>query len=315
MAAINAGIQVRRDTPIEALEFIRRADQAGVPVVWSTFGGSVPDGLGVYAAAAVTTRSVTFGTSVVPTYPRHPVVLAAQALTIEDLAPGRLRLGIGTSHRSTITGALGIEMGKPLDHLREYLTILRSLLWSGSVDHEGEYCRVHAALPEGTMPPRTPILISALRSNAFQLAGELADGAITWVCPIPYLVETAIPAMAQGASKVDRARPPIIAHVPVIISENRDVVRRLAHEQLGFYAQLPFYMSMFVAAGFPIGPGGSFPDELIDALVVSGSIDQITCRLEEIHAAGIDELLLAPTPVHDRNAEEDALFALVTNRA
>jgi alkanesulfonate monooxygenase SsuD/methylene tetrahydromethanopterin reductase-like flavin-dependent oxidoreductase (luciferase family) len=81
------------------------------------------------------TSSIRMGTSIAPTYPRHPLALAMQALS--DLAPERLRLGVGPSHRPTIEGVYGLPMPKPLEHLREYVAVLRAALWQGQVDQKG----------------------------------------------------------------------------------------------------------------------------------------------------------------------------------
>jgi len=152
------------------IDAIAQAEERGVSAIWSTVGGTAPDAVTVFAAAAMRTTRIGLGTAIVPTYPRHPVALATQALVLANLAPGRVRLGIGPSHRPTIEGLFGIPMGKPLDHLREYLTVLRGLLWEGSVDFEGTYYHVHAKLPPSVTPPRIPLPISALRVNAFRLA-------------------------------------------------------------------------------------------------------------------------------------------------
>ncbi|MCA1668172.1 MAG: LLM class flavin-dependent oxidoreductase [Thermomicrobia bacterium] len=187
MPSLRAGLVVRKPTPAATVAAIEQAEARGVAAVWSTVGGATPDAVTLFAAAGARTTRIGLGTAIVPTYPRHPVALASQALAIEGLAPGRFRLGIGPSHRPTMEGSLGLAMGKPLDHLREYLTILRGLLWEGKTDFDGTYFHVHTALPPDVAPPRTPVPISALRVNAFSLAGEIADGAISWVCPVPYL--------------------------------------------------------------------------------------------------------------------------------
>ena len=128
MAALRAGLVIRRADPRATLAAIERAEARGLAAVWSTAGGLAPDPVTLFAAAAVRTSRITLGTSVVPTYPRHPGALAGQALAVAGLAPGRFRLGVGTSHRPAIEGALGLPMGRPLAHLRDYLTVLRDLL-------------------------------------------------------------------------------------------------------------------------------------------------------------------------------------------
>lgn len=302
MTSLTAGLVISLANPRNDLRNIQEAEKLGVPTVWSTVGGANLDAVSVFTAAAAVTDSIVFGTSIVPTYPRHPVVLASQALALEGLAPGRLKLGIGPSHRPTIEGGFGIPMGKPLSHLREYLTVLRSLLRTGKVDFQGEYFRVTIELPTTLNPTRTPIPISALSVNAFRLAGEIADGAISWIAPVPYLVSTGLSALAEGAKRGDRNVPPLIGHVPVAISSDRDAVREAGMKMFGGYGRLPFYANMFDAAGFPV-ENGRLSYRAIDELVVSGSPDEVRARLETIQGEGIGELLISPVPV--RNAQDE----------
>jgi alkanesulfonate monooxygenase SsuD/methylene tetrahydromethanopterin reductase-like flavin-dependent oxidoreductase (luciferase family) len=123
------------------------------------------------------TSTVRFGTSIVPTYPRHPLVLAQQALALYDIAPSRVRLGIGPSHRFIIEDMYGLQQRTPLAHLREYVEILHAALWEGKVNHHGDFYNVAATLPR---KPQIPVLISTLSEKAFQLAGRIADGALSW---------------------------------------------------------------------------------------------------------------------------------------
>jgi alkanesulfonate monooxygenase SsuD/methylene tetrahydromethanopterin reductase-like flavin-dependent oxidoreductase (luciferase family) len=113
MSRLTAGLSIPIQSPTEALAAIERAEARGVPAVWATVGGAMADATTLFAAAAVRTARVGLGTSVVPTYPIHPVKLVSQALVLADLAPGRFRLGVGPSHRPIIEGAFGLPMGKP----------------------------------------------------------------------------------------------------------------------------------------------------------------------------------------------------------
>jgi alkanesulfonate monooxygenase SsuD/methylene tetrahydromethanopterin reductase-like flavin-dependent oxidoreductase (luciferase family) len=193
--------------------------------------------------------------------------------------------------------------------------VLRDLLWDGRTDFAGTYYTVRLALPSGIMPPRTPLLISALRANAFRLAGEIADGAISWVCPVPYLVGTALPAMRTGADAANRPVPPLVGHVPVAMHTDRQAVRAAARAQLGMYGRLPFYARMFADAGFRVGGDGVMPDALLDTLVVAGTPETIRGRLEAIQAAGVDELIVTHIPIADEDAEEAALISTLTENA
>lgn len=312
MAALNAGLSVP-PTPDSQhdLTVIGELDEAGVQTAWQTAGGTRPDSTTLMAAAAVTTNAIRLGTSIVPTYPRHPTVLANQAKVIESLAPGRLRLGVGPSHRPTVEGRLGIPMGKPLTHLREYVTVLRGLLKDEDVDFHGEYFNVSMPGSPDPAPVAPEVLVSALSENAFRLGGEIADGAISWVAPVPYLVGTALPALEEGAAKANRAAPPIIAHVPVAVTRDRSSALKASSTMFGAYGSLPFYAKMFAAAGVPVGADNRTSPEAIDVLTVSGSPDEIRTRLEAIIAQGIGELLISHVPVDDEAAERRELARIL----
>ena len=144
-------------------------------------------------------------------------------------------------------------------------------------------------------PTGVTVLASALRTNGFQVCRELADGAIAWVCPLPYLKEV--------AERAGRTPPPLIAHVPVVVSEDVAAVREAARKQIGFYPRVPFYSQMFQDAGFPEAKDGELSDRMIDALVVSGSASEVKARLRELPTYGAGELLAMPiVPAGDREA-------------
>lgn len=307
MSQLNAGLVLPYAPATSLLKWIQDAEAAGVPAVWSTVSGVNPDIVTVFAAAAATTRSIGLGTAVVPIYPRHPAALASQVVAIEGLAPGRLKLGVGTSHKPNMEGALGLRMGKPLQYLREYVAVLRDLLWNGTTRAGGAYLNVTLDLPSFQHPTRTPILVSALGEKAFRTAGEIADGAISWVSPIPYLVGTALPAIEAGAAEAGRPVPPIVGHVPVAVTTDRDAARAASKATFGGYGAYPNYANMFKAAGHPVGADGRVSDSAIDELVVSGSSDEIRARLERIQGEGIREMLVSHVIVNDADAEREEL--------
>jgi F420-dependent oxidoreductase-like protein len=295
------GLAINGTNAAAAVETIVTAEDAGVRQIWMAQPPNLPDALTIFVAAAVKTSTVILGTSIIPTYPRHPLVLAQQALAIHDLAPGRLRLGIGPSHRFIIENIYGLQYSKPLAHLREYLEVLRTALWDGKVDHHGEFFRVVATMPRTA---QIPVLISTLGKMAFQLAGQIADGAISWVCPVSYLLDTGIPALRSSALAARRSTPILVAHVPVAVSEDRDSVLSAGHRFLDFYAKRPFYVNMFSNAGFQINSDQSVSDALVDALLVSGNEATVSGRLRELLEAGLDELLVTLVPVSETAKDE-----------
>ena len=312
MSSLKAGLVIPRGSATHLVERTHQAEGRGVPAIWTTVGGPTADTVGSLTAAAAVTERVGLGTAVAPVYGRHPITLAAEAIAISDLAPGRMRLGIGNSHRPIIEDMYGIPMVKPLTYLREYLSILRGLLWDGKVDFQGEFFRVKSALPATVTPPRVPLPISALRRGAFVLAGEVADGAITWVTPIDYIVQTGIPALQEGADRAGRERPPVIAHVPVAVSSDREAARNAFRKQFPVYPKLPFYAAMFADAGFPVTAEQEMSDALVDELAVSGDAAEVRARLEAIRARGVDELLISHVVVADEAEELAALSAILS---
>ena len=270
------------------LERIRKAEGLGISAAWLTTGGAGVDGLTILAVAAAQTERILLGTSIIPTYPRHPVAVAQQVQVIAQLAPGRFRLGVGPSHRPTIDGVFGLDFSSPLGNLREYLRVIKPLLQKGSVDFEGQQYRARATLAS---PVDVPVMASALRSGSFELCGAESDGAISWVCPPQYLRDVALPAIAAGAKGSGRDTPPLIAHVPVCVHENRDEVRQAVQTQAAIYPRLPFYQRMFAAAGFPEASEGTWSDAMIAGVVASGDESSVEGKIRGLFELGATEVL------------------------
>ena len=292
------GVDVDGDTADQALARILRSEAAGIPAVWMTTGGASLDSITVMAAAAGRTKTIKFGTSIVPIFPRHPLVMAQQAQVVAQLAPGRFRLGIGPSHRPSMR-AMGISMRDPLGHLREYLRILKSLLQSGMVDFDGEFYQAHETIPE---PLDVPIMASALQERSFELCGAESDGAISWICPGTYLRDVALPAMERGARQASRPTPPLIAHAPVCVHEDFAQVRDAVRRGMG-HPRMPFYQRMLASAGFPEAAGGGWSDAMVDAIVLWGDEDRVAERIDELFEWGAGEVLISPVGAGADEAE------------
>ena len=276
---------------------IQHAEQLGIHGAWMTTGGARPDSLTVFAASAGSTSSIMLGTSIVPIYPRHPLVMVQQTQVVAQLAPGRFRLGVGPSHRPTMEAA-GIEFRAPLAHLREYLRILKALLQTGRVDFDGRYYSAHESIPE---PLDVPVMGSALRRGAFELCGEEADGAISWICPGTYLRDVGLPALQAGARKAGRPVPPLIAHAPVCVSTNAEEVRAAVRQQI-MNPRLPFYQQMLIDAGFPEAAEGTWSDGMIDAVVIWGDETKVADGLQQLFSFGATEVLASPVAAGDDRA-------------
>jgi F420-dependent oxidoreductase-like protein len=302
------GLVIDGTNAAATVKTIAVVEAAGVRQIWMAQTPFWPDTLTTLAAAAIKTSTVHLGTSIVPTYPRHPLVMAQQALSLYDIAPSRLRLGIGPSHQAIIEGIYGLPQPAPLAHLREYVNVLRTALWEGKVDHHGKFFNVKVSMSHTA---QIPVLISTLGMKAFQLAGEIADGALSWVCPVPYLIRTGIPALRTAAAANGRSAPPLVAHVPVALSQDRNTVLAAGHQLLDMYAKFPFYAKMFADAGFPLTAGQMISDSLIDSLIVSGNEDTVAAQFTELLAAGLDELMVTLVPIKDAVDEFTRLMHLI----
>ena len=282
------------------IDGIVAADRAGLNTAWLVSGGTSPDPLAVFAVAAGETEQIGLGTSIIPTWPRHPLAVVQGALVVEQLAPGRLKLGVGPSHKPGIEGMYGFEFTRPLQHLREYLTILKATLQEGAVSFHGERLHAEASLQPPPMAPaqapqpvttQVQVMASALRPNAYRLCGEVADGAISWVSPLHHLQRVAVPAMEEGAQKAGRERPPLVSHVPVVVSEDAEAVWAASQAQLGFYPNAPYYSAMWQDAGFPEAADGTYSRAMSDALVIQGSEQEVAERIRALPSAGVNEML------------------------
>jgi alkanesulfonate monooxygenase SsuD/methylene tetrahydromethanopterin reductase-like flavin-dependent oxidoreductase (luciferase family) len=284
------GVLIQASGAREAVEQIVQAERAGVPAVWATSGGAGgADLLPTWAAAAVRTERIVLGTSIVRTWPRHPVSLAEETLAIEQLAPGRFRLGIGPTGERAAVQTYGANFRKPLTQVREYLIVLRALLHQGSVDFVGEHVTARSTLRS---PVQTPLLASAAGLRAFELCGELSDGAISWVAPKSYLVQQALPALHRGAERAGRQAPPLIAHVPMVVNEDRNAAYALARQQLAFYANLPYFRHTWDLAGYD--PNEGYSDRLLADLLVCGSEADVVAGLHHWLTDGMGEVLAHP---------------------
>ncbi len=304
------GVSVTAANAREGAAYISRLDEMGVSAAWLTSGGGGGEAMSILAAAAATTERVALGTSIVQTWSRHPVTLAQQAQVIADLAPGRFRLGVGPSHRATMISVYGADFRAPIGHLREYLQILRSLLHTGAAEFQGRWYSASASLSAPAAD--VPIMASALRTGAFETCGELADGAISWVCPHFYLRDQALPALRRGAENAGRPAPPLIAHAPVCVTEDIDAARDGVRARLGYFPANPFYANMFAQAGYADTPSSGWTNDMLDEVLIAGDEDAVASRIRTLFEWGATELLATPIPAgDDPRATEDRTLRLL----
>lgn len=239
---IGLGLMLGRQELDVLLAQVCEAEEAGFPSVWvpNIFGG---DAMTLCALAGRETSRIEVGTAVVPSFSRHPLYMAQQALTTQIATGGRFALGIGPSHRVVIEDMLGLSYAKPARHVREYVTIVKELLETGKTNFTGKTYRVNAALDApGESPP--PLLIGALGPMMRRIAGSLCDGTITWMTGPRALGEAVCPDIRAAAEAAGRPAPRIVAGIPICLTEDADGARANAGERFAMYGQLPSYKAM-----------------------------------------------------------------------
>lgn len=280
---ITMGLGARREATVGGL--IDRAlelEAAGFASVWLPNAFSF-DAITALAAVGARTSTIEIGTAVVPTFPRHPVVMAQQAITAQQACEGRFTLGVGLSHKVMMEDALGIPFEHPARHMKEYLSVLAPLLERGTVSYKGSEYQVEASLSLSVEKPLA-LLVAALGPEMLRLAGTFADGTITsWVGP-KTLAEHVVPLIARAASEAGRPVPRIAVGLPVVVTDDPDAVRAGMAPQVEFYNGLPSYRAMFDREG---ASGAA-------EVAIVGNEKEVIAQLGRIRDAGATDFLAQP---------------------
>ena len=259
----------------------QRAERAGFASIW-LHNILDFDALTVLALAGRETERIELGSFVVPTYPRHPVALAQQALSAQAATGGRLVLGIGLSHQFMIEGMFGLDYSQPIPHMREYLTVLNGLLAGEDTSFEGERYRVATKLRvSGATKPT--VLVAALGPAMLRLSGQLADGTATWMGGLSYLRDIAVPTITDAAAQAGRPAPRIVAGLPVCVTDDPVAAREAIAQFWAMNARLPSYRATLDRGGAD-GPG---------AIAIVGNEAEVERQFRALAEAGVTDLVAA----------------------
>ena len=241
------------------------------------------DALTLLAVVGSRVPRLELGTSVIPAFPRHPIVLGAQALTTNAVIGGRLLLGIGLSDKMLIEGSYGLPYDQPARRMRDYLSALVPLLHENTVDVTSETIRARIQLnTPGATPPS--VLLAALQPRMLALAGGIADGTITW-CTGPVTVEEQIvPLITAAAREAGKPAPRVCVALPTIVTDDDDYGRRMGDSQLEGYGNIPVYRAVLDREGVA-GPG--------DVSVV-GTEASVTAQLHHFEEIGATDFIAIP---------------------
>lgn len=275
------------DTLEDQVQQVVDAEKEEFESFWTAQVSGV-DALTLFTLAGPRTKNIQMGTAVVPIFTRHPIVTAQQALTTHAATRWRLNLGIGLSHRPTVEERLGMSFETPALRMQEYLSVLRPLVYDGSVDFQGQMYRVKAQISVPSAMP-FPILVAALGPRMLRIAGELAEGTITWMVGPRTLDSHIVPRITRAAQESGRSQPRVCVGLPIAVTDDRSAAFEAAGENFGHYGNLPSYRRMLDMEGM------ESPAEI----AVIGNEKEVAEQLRSIASAGATELLASVFPVGD----------------
>lgn len=262
------------------------AAAAGLRSAWfgQTFGADSPQ------LAAIVGREVPgidVGTSAIPVFGRHPLIVSSQALTAQAATHGRYHLGLALGTRLLTEGGFGIPYERPIARLREFLTALRQLTETGTADFEGELLTARTPVPARVpgAAAGVPLLVAAMGPQALRVSGELADGILPYLAGPRALAEHIVPAVTAAARNAGRPAPRIVALVHGVVTSDPDAARATATEQLAFYEQIPSYARV-------VGLSGG--ERAADVAVI-GDERTVAAEVQRYRDAGATEVVFSGT--------------------
>jgi alkanesulfonate monooxygenase SsuD/methylene tetrahydromethanopterin reductase-like flavin-dependent oxidoreductase (luciferase family) len=288
----------------EAADLGRLAEDSGFDAVFVVEAPNNNDALAMAQAIAARTRRITVGTGIANVYLRHPALLGAAAVAIDELSGGRFVLGLGVNNEAMVR-AYGLAWEDPRTALR------RTTEW------------VQRVFGGETMPPfrhpfraathAIPIHLGGVALESADLAGEIADGLMLYLAT-PDRVQVSRQRMREAAERAGRKPDALTVTVliPAFVDETLQTARRAAREFLAFYATVPLYTRLVERSGFEaeaarlreaatkrdaVAARAAVSDRLMDAICLVGSPARCHERLAEIHERGVDYPLIAPQPV------------------
>lgn len=275
------GMWIDEEKPLPAVvDRVVDAERRGFARAWfgQRFGW---DPLTLIAAIGDRAPRIGLGTAVVVTWSRHPLTLAAEALTAQAAVQGRLTLGIGPSHQPIVEGRFGYRWQRPGQHVEEYTDVLSSALRGDAVEVRGETVTAAGGLAIPATPA-PPLLISAHGPRLLRLAGERADGVITTWTDARSVAENVVPAVRTAAA--GRPDPQVVVGVIATLTGDPDAARAHVAQTFGIAGDLPSYRRSLDQAGLA-GP---------EDTILAGNEAELEKAVRRFADAGATELQVCP---------------------
>jgi probable F420-dependent oxidoreductase len=273
-------------------EIARAAEDAGYTDAWGAEVGGT-DGFAVAAAVGVATERIRIGTAIIPSFTRPPALIAMGAVAAQQASGGRYCLGLGASSPAIIEGWMGLSYDRPYQRTKETIEAVRAALAGEKVDYAGDTLHVKGFRLEAAPAEPIPLFLAALGPRMLSLAAEQADGVALYL------------ATEEGVRLAAKAAPgrELLARIMCFVDQPIDEVREFVRWLINPYLAVPGYNRFIAEQGYEDVARGvaeawknrdrkaglaAIPDELIDALVITGSPDECAERIASFRDAGLD---------------------------
>ncbi len=309
------------------------ADAAGFDTIWTSelYNRSATIAL---AAMAGVTPNAKLGSAITYGVGRSPLTLAAEARDLDELTSGRFILGLGNGTGRMIDDWHGLDPSSPATRMEELVSLLRDV-WNvheQPVDHDGRFYRLKFRPIEPPPLPVTahlPIYTAGVNPRMIETAGRVADGIIGHpICSKQYIDEVMRPAVALGAERAGRSPDDIeiTSMVISVISDDEEQARNEAARQISFYGSVKTYGYLLDHCGFGAEAEAirtafrardaeamvaAVSDEMIDAMAVTGTADQVREGLRRYDGTLDHTIVYSPTHLLSPERVEENLMSLI----
>jgi len=305
----------------QSVERVRLAESLGYESVWVTQIAS-REPLQVLSRYGQATQRIGLGTAVVPLVLRHPALLAVEAATLDEISGGRLRLGIGISHKVTVEGWYGLTLDDPVGRTSEYTRILRMIFTEGGGTFEGGHYTSRFSFMGYGARKDISILWAAMGPKMLRAAAELADGIVLWMCSPSHIAGTIRPILDQALAEHGRSPDEfeVVAAVPLSLTEDPEAARNAFRAQAFPYLNLPFYRKEIrqahpdsldafderMAQGDVPGAHAAIDLAFVDDYAGIGEAETLRAKIEDYRRAGVTLPAVGPLRKRDASASVEA---------
>ena len=293
--SIGATIEQTGVTLSETYERGIIAEQVGCDALYMIQMPNQRDTLTVLGGMAAQTKNVELVSSILPFFTRPPMIMAQNALTLDEVSGGRLILGVGLGNPMVGQFMLGTEQGPPLQVTREYLTITTSLIRDGEASYTGRWYSANGTYA-GPRRASLPVWLGTFGPKMVQLAGELADGLLIWMVPPSYIRDVIVPNLRIGMERRERAPAefPITMMLSISVTDSAFELERFRRAIAG-YSRVPAYRRLFEAAGFGADLAAGRPtDRMVEELTAFGTEERLHERMADYVDAGVTRFAVSP---------------------